>query len=172
MKTSSTASIVVYLKRPIFSLTSMATSFSTETPSFKAARASYDVKQALKSKLTSLSNEIEQTKSYNYKTTAEGGAGWTLEGNYEDKVSEISTYLDNRFAYLDKKFNELANTEDILCGDVNNDGDVDIFDIMDVQSYIEGVEPDIFIFKAADTDEDEDITIFDLMDIIDIVLNN
>lgn len=134
--------------------------------------ASYDVKQALKSKLTSLSNEIEQTKSYNYKTTAEGGAGWTLEGNYEDKVSEISTYLDNRFAYLDKKFNELANTEDILCGDVNNDGDVDIFDIMDVQSYIEGVEPDIFIFKAADTDEDEDITIFDLMDIIDIVLNN
>ena len=53
-----------------------------------------------------------------------------------------------------------------------NTADVDIFDIMDVQSYIEGVEPDIFIFKAADTDEDEDITIFDLMDIIDIVLNN
>lgn len=79
------------------------------------------------------------------------------------------TFVQEDFTYT---FTGKEKEEDYLLGDVNNDGEVDVFDIMDVQSYIEGNEPEVFIFKAADTDEDEDITIFDLMDIIDIVLNN
>lgn len=79
------------------------------------------------------------------------------------------TFVQENFTYT---FTGKEKEEDYLLGDVNNDGEVDVFDIMDVQSYIEGNEPEVFIFKAADTDEDEDITIFDLMDIIDIVLNN
>ena len=79
------------------------------------------------------------------------------------------TFVQDNFTYT---FTGKEKEEDYLLGDVNNDGEVDVFDIMDVQSYIEGNEPEVFIFKAADTDEDEDITIFDLMDIIDIVLNN
>ena len=133
--------------------------------------ASSDVKQALKSKLTSLSNEIVQTKSYNYKTTAEGGAGWTLEGNYEDKVSEISTYLDNRFAYLDKKFNELANTEDILWGDVNNDGVVDNADFIATLRYTIGSIPSVFNSDAADVNHDGEIDNADAIMILRMTIN-
>ena len=133
--------------------------------------ASSDVKQALKSKLTSLSNEIVQTKSYNYKTTAEGGAGWTLEGNYEDKVSEISTYLDYRFAYLDKKFNELANTEDILWGDVNNDGVVDNADFIATLRYTIGSTPSVFNSDAADVNHDGEIDNADAIMILRMTIN-
>lgn len=134
---------------------------------------SSDVKATLKTKLTSLADEIAQTRDYNYKTTSEGGAGWTLEGNYEDKVTEISTYLDNRFAYLDKKFNELANAEieDVLLGDVNGNGHIDVTDVVMEVNYILGEEPESFVFKNADMNGDKTINISDVMEIINIILN-
>ena len=134
---------------------------------------SSDVKATLKTKLTSLANEIAQTRDYNYKTTSEGGAGWTLEGNYEDKVTEISNYLDNRFAYLNKKFNELANAEieDILLGDVNGSGHIDVTDVVMEVNYILGEEPESFVFKNADMNGDKTINISDVMEIINIILN-
>ncbi|MBO4315578.1 MAG: dockerin type I repeat-containing protein, partial [Prevotella sp.] len=72
-----------------------------------------------------------------------------------------TSYLQNDFTYT-----FTGEEQSYLLGDVNNDGEVDIFDVMDVQSYIEGNIPDVFIFRAGDTDEDGDITIFDLMDIV------
>ncbi|MBQ1645534.1 MAG: CotH kinase family protein, partial [Prevotella sp.] len=134
---------------------------------------SSDVKATLKTKLNSLSDEVAQTRDYNYKTITEGGAGWTLEGNYEDKVTEISTYLDNRFAYLDKKFNELANAEieDVLLGDVNGSGHIDVTDVVMEVNYILGEEPESFVFKNADMNGDKTINISDVMEIINIILN-
>ncbi|MBQ2215540.1 MAG: CotH kinase family protein, partial [Prevotella sp.] len=134
---------------------------------------SSDVKATLKTKLNSLSDEVAQTRDYNYKTITEGGAGWTLEGNYEDKVTEMSTYLDNRFAYLDKKFNELANAEieDVLLGDVNGSGHIDVTDVVMEVNYILGEEPESFVFKNADMNGDKTINISDVMEIINIILN-
>ena len=134
---------------------------------------SSDVKATLKTKLNSLADEIAQTRDYNYKTLTEGGAGWTLEGYYEDKVTEISTYLDNRFAYLDKKFNELANAEieDVLLGDVNGSGHIDVTDVVVEVNYILGEEPESFVFKNADMNGDKTINISDVMEIINIILN-
>ncbi len=139
--------------------------------SIYGAKASTDVKAALKSKLTALSSEIAQTKAYNYKTTAEGGAGWTLEGSYEDQVSAISTYIDNRFAYLDKKFNELANAEDILMGDANGDGLINITDIVITVDYSLSNPSEAFHFKNADMNGDGIINITDVVQITDIILN-
>ncbi len=134
---------------------------------------SSDVKATLKTKLNSLADEIAQTRDYNYKALTEGGAGWTLEGYYEDKVTEISTYLDNRFAYLDKKFNELANAEieDVLLGDVNGSGHIDVTDVVMEVNYILGEEPESFVFKNADMNGDKTINISDVMEIINIILN-
>lgn len=139
--------------------------------SIYGVNASTDVKAALKSKLTALSSEIAQTKAYNYKTTAEGGAGWTLEGSYDDQVSAISTYIDNRFAYLDKKFNELANAEDILMGDANGDGLINITDIVITVDYSLGNPSEAFHFKNADVNGDGLINITDVVQITDIILN-
>ena len=139
--------------------------------SIYGVNASTDVKAALKSKLTALSSEIAQTKAYNYKTTAEGGAGWTLEGSYDDQVSAISTYIDNRFAYLDKKFNELANAEDILMGDANGDGLINITDIVITVDYSLSNPSEAFHFKNADMNGDGQINITDVVQITDIILN-
>lgn len=134
---------------------------------------SSDVKATLKTKLNSLADEIAQTRDYNYKTLTEGGAGWTLEGYYEDKVTEISTYLDNRFDYLDKKFKELVNAEieDVLLGDVNGSGHIDVTDVVMEVNYILGEEPESFVFKNADMNGDKTINISDVMEIINIILN-
>lgn len=139
--------------------------------SIYGANASTDVKAALKSKLTALSSEIAQTKTYNYKTTAEGGAGWTLEGSYDDQIAAISTYIDNRFAYLDKKFNELANAEDILMGDANGDGLINITDIVITVDYSLSNPSEAFHFKNADMNGDGLINITDVVQITDIILN-
>lgn len=133
--------------------------------------ATTDLKAALNTKLTALAQEIAQTMAYNYKPTAEGGAGWTLEGNYDDQVAAIRTYLDNRFAYLDKKFNELANTNDLLLGDVNGDGTLTLADLMTLSAYLLGNNPTPFYPDAADINNDGTITLSDLMNLAEILRN-
>ena len=133
--------------------------------------ATTDLKAALNTKLTALAQEIAQTMAYNYKPTAEGGAGWTLDGNYDDQVSAIRTYLDNRFAYLDKKFNELANTNDLLLGDVNGDGTLTLADLMTLSAYLLGNNPTPFYPDAADINNDGTITLADLMNLAKILRN-
>ena len=132
---------------------------------------SSNVKSTLKTKLTSLASEIEQTRAYNYKSADDGGAGWTLEGNFTDKVTEISTYLDNRFAYLDKKFNELANAEDIIMGDVNNDGVVDNADFIATLRHTIGSTPSVFNRDAADVNQDGEINNADAIMILRMTIN-
>lgn len=132
---------------------------------------SSNVKSTLKTKLTSIASEIEQTRAYNYKSADEGGAGWTLEGNFTDKVTEISTYLDNRFAYLDKKFNELANAEDIIMGDVNNDGVVDNADFIATLRHTIGSTPSVFNRDAADVNQDGEINNADAIMILRMTIN-
>lgn len=132
---------------------------------------SSNVKSTLKTKLTSIASEIEQTRAYNYKSADEGGAGWMLEGNFTDKVIEISTYLDNRFAYLDKKFNELANAKDIIMGDVNNDGVVDNADFIATLRHTIGSTPSVFIRDAADVNQDGEINNADAIMILRMTIN-
>ena len=132
-----------------------------------------DLKETLTAKLDALAAEIAQTKEYNYKATSEGGAGWTLDGNYADHVNAIKTYLGNRFAYLDKKFNELAAAEDdTLLGDANGSGEVNITDVTMMVDYILGKTAEGFIEKNADTNVDGKITIEDVVKVVNIILGN
>ena len=65
-----------------------------------------DLQALLTAKIDVLAAEIAQTRARNYAPTAEGGAGWTLEGEYAAAVQAIKDYLNERFPYLDAKFRE------------------------------------------------------------------
>lgn len=70
-----------------------------------------DLQAALTAKIDVLATEIAQTQADNYASTADGGAGWTLEGEYSAAVQAIKDYLTQRFVYLDTKFKELSAKE-------------------------------------------------------------
>ena len=48
-----------------------------------------------------------------------------------------------------------------LCGDVDGDGQVTIFDASLIQRYLAGMDPDPFLSEHADADGDGQVTIFD-----------
>ena len=70
-----------------------------------------DLQAALTAKIDVLAAEIAQTQADNYAATENGGAGWTLEGEYASAVQTIKDYLTQRFVYLDTKFKELSAKE-------------------------------------------------------------
>ena len=72
-----------------------------------------DLLASLTTKIDALAAEIAQTQADNYASTANGGAGWTLEGEYSAAVQAIKTYLTERFEYLDTKFKELSANESV-----------------------------------------------------------
>ena len=57
-------------------------------------------------------------------------------------------------------------------GDVNNDGNINITDVVTVASYVLGNTPHTFIFDAADLTNDGTINIVDIVTIANIILNN
>lgn len=59
---------------------------------------------ALKTEADALKSTISASWTKNYTTTESDGAGWTATGTLEDDVNTIKTYIDDRIAYLDKKF--------------------------------------------------------------------
>ena len=59
----------------------------------------------------------------------------------------------------------------IIPGDVNNSGDVTVTDIVATAQYILEMNPDPFIFEAADMNEDGIITVTDITLIANLILN-
>jgi hypothetical protein len=72
-----------------------------------------DLLALLTAKIDVLAAEIAQTRVDNYASTANGGAGWILEGDYSAAVQAIKDYLTERFEYLDTKFKELSANETV-----------------------------------------------------------
>lgn len=70
-----------------------------------------DLHALLTAKIDVLAAEIAETVVDNYKSTDEGGAGWTLDGEYSSTVQALKDYLTERFPYLDTKFKELSASE-------------------------------------------------------------
>ncbi|MDO4980439.1 MAG: CotH kinase family protein [Prevotellaceae bacterium] len=70
-----------------------------------------DLHALLTAKIDVLAAEIAETVADNYKSTDEGGAGWTLDGEYSSTVQALKDYLTERFVYLDTKFKELSASE-------------------------------------------------------------
>jgi hypothetical protein len=64
-----------------------------------------------------------------------------------------------------------THPNDVLLGDANNDGQVNVVDIVTTASYILGNTPATFFFDAADVNRDGKINITDIVGIASIILN-
>ena len=63
-------------------------------------------------------------------------------------------------------------TVDIILGDANGDGEVNVNDVTVVINYILEKNPTPFVFDNADVNGDGGVTVLDVTAIINIILNN
>lgn len=129
-----------------------------------------DLLASLTAKIDALAAEIDQTQADNYASKENGGAGWTLEGEYSAAVQTIKDYLTQRFVYLDTKFKELAASS-TRKGDINGDGEVNVADVTTLVDYILGKNPTSCNESACDINGDNEINVSDVTSLVDIILS-
>lgn len=78
--------------------------------------------------------------------------------SYQSVVDEMTTWIENRLANMDSRF----NLQSTVAGDVNGDGDVDIFDVYFLRRYFAGYEVEGFILDNGDVNDDGDVDMFDV----------
>lgn len=85
-------------------------------------------------------------------------AGHIWQGaSYESVVADMTSWIDARLSVMDKRFVQQTT----LVGDVNGDGDVDIFDVYTLRRYLAGYEVEGIIPANGDINGDGDVDIFD-----------
>lgn len=132
-----------------------------------------DLLSLLTAKIDVLADEIAQTQGDNYATKANGGAGWTLDGDYSSAVQSIKEYLNQRFVYLDAKFKELATNEAYEKGDANMDGSVGVTDVVLVIDYVLGnadASAEYGVLTYGDMNSDGSIDISDVVTLVNKIL--
>ena len=85
-------------------------------------------------------------------------AGHIWQGaSYESVVADMTSWIEARLSVMDKRFAQQTT----LVGDVNGDGDVDIFDVYTLRRYLAGYEVEGIIPANGDINGDGDVDIFD-----------
>lgn len=77
--------------------------------------------------------------------------------SYQGVVDEMTTWIENRLANMDSRF----NLQSTVAGDVNGDGDVDIFDVYALSRYLAGYDVEGITPVNGDINGDGDVDIFD-----------
>jgi hypothetical protein len=65
----------------------------------------------------------------------------------------------------------LSLIDPVVPGDANNDGVINVLDVIAIINYVLGLNPDPFVFANADINGDGDVDILDAVAIINIILN-
>jgi len=106
-------------------------------------------------------------------------AAFTNENIKDDAHNYVTlTYIANNTCYLDvskvrRPKNEIKFTKnDIepLLGDVNEDGFVNIIDVLAIANYILEIPQEVFNFTNGDTDFDNKINVIDMMWVVNYIL--
>ncbi|BCK77931.1 hypothetical protein MM35RIKEN_01230 [Vescimonas fastidiosa] len=77
--------------------------------------------------------------------------------SYDSVVADMTSWIEARLSVMDKRFAQQTT----LAGDVNGDGDVDIFDVYALSRYLAGYEVEGIIPANGDINGDGDVDIFD-----------
>lgn len=77
--------------------------------------------------------------------------------SYDSVVADMTSWIEARLSVMDKRFAQQTT----LVGDVNGDGDVDIFDVYTLRRYLAGYEVEGIIPANGDINGDGDVDIFD-----------
>jgi hypothetical protein len=94
--------------------------------------------------------------------------------NYQD----VSLYVPrgSKAAYeaadIWKEFSSIIEFDDIIKGDANGDGEVNVADVVEIVNYIMDKPSDKFVFAAADMNDDGEVNIGDVILIVKWILNN
>lgn len=142
-----------------------------------------------------MTSGLKKEAGSRFQLRANGSQGFVFSGWYdgEELVSNQSSFyytMPARDVTLTAKYTydpdnpgepegNQENVDNYLLGDVNNDGEVDVNDIVTTANYIlhqvnpeANAAPPVFIFKAADVIEDSDIDVNDIVGIANIIIEN
>ena len=94
------------------------------------------------------------------------------DGTYEASISNIVvTKTDGTQLKLnDSKFNIIVTN--IIKGDANGDGEVNVSDIVEIVNYIMNKPSDKFVFAAADLNEDGEVNVTDIVKVVNIIMTS
>ncbi len=82
--------------------------------------------------------------------------------------------VDGAMTYVEVRCGDATSNLNVwsyLPGDANGDGVVDVTDVVVTAQYILGLNPNPFVFEAADMSGDEEITVTDAVRITNLILN-
>ena len=94
------------------------------------------------------------------------------EGSYEATISNIVvTKTDGTQLKLsDAKFNIVVTN--VIKGDANGDGEVNVSDIVEIVNYIMNKPSDKFVFAAADLNGDGEVNVTDIVKVVSIIMSS
>ena len=87
----------------------------------------------------------------------------------DSSVEEITLNDDGTISFVFRGIGELPR--EILLGDANDDGLVNVADVMAIVNHILGNEVQTFVFENADLNADQAINVSDVMRVVNIILN-
>lgn len=92
-------------------------------------------------------------------------------GSYEGQISKIVfTKADGTQVKLNSvKFNIVVNN--VTKGDVNDDGEINVSDIVEIVNYIMGKPSAKFVEAAADLNEDGEVNVTDIVKVVSIIMS-
>ena len=71
-----------------------------------------------------------------------------------------------------KDFSSIIEFDDIIKGDANGDGEVNVSDIVEIVNYIMNKPSDKFVFAAADMNDDGEVNVTDIVMVVSIIMSS
>ena len=119
----------------------------------------------------SLSNSVIEGTSGAILNAIIDAASTVEPGSHEGQISNIVfTKADGTQVKLNSvKFNIVVNN--VTKGDVNDDGEINVSDIVEIVNYIMGKPSAKFVMAAADLNEDGEVNVTDIVKVVSIIMS-